>query len=77
MENEMKESIELLEWGYMTLKDKLQFGLPEEEAIKAREKRVRGVLKDAIKRLKEIEAKDWIDKRNIRVTNEAKGIIKG
>ncbi len=48
-------TVELLEWGYHTIKDKLTFGLPEEEAIKRRELRVRGVLRDAIQQVKEME----------------------
>lgn len=45
-------TVELLEWGYYTLKDQLKFGLPEEVAIVRREMRVRGVLKDAIEQVK-------------------------
>ena len=48
-------TVELLEWGYYTIKDQLQFGLPEEQAIRARERRVSGVLKDAIKQVKAME----------------------
>ena len=48
-------TIELLEWGYYTIKDKLTFGLPEEIAITRREMRVAGVLKEAIKQVKEME----------------------
>ena len=48
-------TIELLEWGYYTIKDKLQFGLPEEIAVYRRETRVKAVLKDAIKQVKEME----------------------
>lgn len=35
---------EELEWARMTIKDKLKFGLPEEQAIRMREKRCNGVL---------------------------------
>lgn len=48
----MEEIIENLEWALMTIEDELKFGLTEELAIKRREARVRGVLKDAIKNLK-------------------------
>jgi hypothetical protein len=48
-------TLELMEWGYYTLKDKLQFGLPEEIAVYRRETRVKAVLKDAIKQVKEME----------------------
>ena len=47
--------IDKLEWAYYTIKDQLKFGLPEELAIKARERRVSGVLKDAIDELKKEE----------------------
>ena len=50
-------TVELLEWGYYTLKDQLKFGLPEEIAITRREVRVRGVLKDAIEQVKELNSK--------------------
>lgn len=46
---------EKLEWALMTLRDQLKFGLPESEAIKRREGRVRGVLIDAVKELPLIE----------------------
>ena len=48
-------TVELLEWGYYTIKDKLQFGLPEEIAVYRRETRVKAVLKDAIKQVTEME----------------------
>ena len=48
-------TLELMEWGYYTLEDKLQFGLPEEIAVYRRETRVKAVLKDAIKQVKEME----------------------
>lgn len=46
--------IEQLEWAQMTLREKLQFGLPEEHAIKRREARSRGVFLSEIPRLKEL-----------------------
>jgi hypothetical protein len=64
-------TVELLEWGYHTLKDQLKFGLPEEIAIVRREARVRGVLKDAIKQVKEMEQEIQILKEEL---NEARRI---
>lgn len=51
------EIVELLEWGYYTLKDKLTFGLPEEIAVYRREARVKAILKDAIEQIKEMKEK--------------------
>lgn len=42
-----------LEWAQMTVRDKLKFGLPEEEAIKRRESRCRGVFLTALKTIDE------------------------
>lgn len=47
--------LDKLEWAYDTLESKLQFGLPEEIAIKRREVRVKQVLKEAVKEIKELE----------------------
>jgi hypothetical protein len=46
----------LLEWGLMTIRDKLNFGMGEAEGIKRREMRVKGVLISAIKGVKILEA---------------------
>lgn len=51
---ELEEILEELEWGYSTLKNKLTFGMPENEAIKFRERRCKGVLFESIRKLKEI-----------------------
>lgn len=48
-------TVELLEWGYYTIKDKLTFGFPEDMAVYRRETRVKAVLKDAIEQVKEME----------------------
>jgi hypothetical protein len=48
-------TVELLEWGYHTIKDKLTFGLPEDIAVYRRETRVKAVLKDAIDQVREME----------------------
>ncbi len=48
----MDNVIEKLEWALMTIQEQLKFGLAEEDAIKMRERQVRGVLKDVIKELK-------------------------
>ena len=53
-------TLEKLEWAYHTVKEQLKFGLPEEEAIKRREARIRGVLKDAIKEVRELEQENQI-----------------
>ncbi|MDD3412589.1 MAG: hypothetical protein PHY47_01180 [Lachnospiraceae bacterium] len=58
-------TVELLEWGYYTLKDKLTFGLPEEIAYKQRETRVQAVLKDAIEQVKEMEQEIQILKEEL------------
>jgi len=47
---------ETLEWAYTTLAGKLKFGLPEEQAIKRRETRVKGVLKEVIPKIEQLEA---------------------
>ena len=44
-----------LEWALMTLRDELKFGLPEDQAIKRREGRARGVLITATKTLSETQ----------------------
>lgn len=41
-----------LEWARMTVKDKLKFGMDEEQAIKSRERRCNGVLIKAIRKVK-------------------------
>ena len=61
------EAIDILEWCYHTLKEQLKFGLPEAQAVIARERRVRGVLNDVINYLKNVEDKKnstdkWSDK---------------
>jgi hypothetical protein len=47
--------LEKLEWAYHTIDEQLKFGLPEEHAIKARERRLKGVLLDVINELKDAE----------------------
>lgn len=54
-QKETQELIEKLEWAFHTINDKLTFGLPEEQAIIRREHRIRGVLRDVIKELKELK----------------------
>lgn len=56
-----------LQWARMTIKDKLKFGMPEDQAIKFREKRVNGVLITVIPEIiKIIEGiKKWIGKMMI------------
>jgi hypothetical protein len=44
--------LEKLEWAYHTLHEELSFGLPELQALKAREHRVKGVLMDVIESMK-------------------------
>lgn len=46
--------IRTLNWALMTIRDKLQFGLPEEIAIQRREMRVKGALVDAIEQVEEL-----------------------
>lgn len=48
-------TLDKLEWALMTIEDQLQFGLPEDQAAKARERRVKGVLLDAVKEIKRLE----------------------
>ena len=68
-------TVKLLEWGYYTIKDQLKFGLPEEIAIGRREMRVRGVLKDAIERVKEMEAEIIrLKEENARLEKQIKAI---
>jgi len=43
-EKVIEKNLEELNWAYMALKDKLKFGLPEEQAVYRRELRVKGVL---------------------------------
>ena len=50
----MKTS-ESLEWALNTIRDKLQFGLDESQAIVCRERRIKGVLIDALEEVKEME----------------------
>lgn len=57
-EEKLKDIIKLLEWGLMTIEDKLKFGLPEEVAIQRRELRVKGILEDSLEQLKEILNED-------------------
>jgi hypothetical protein len=57
MEQETESDVvRLIEWALMTIRDKLQFGLPEEIAIQRREMRVKGVLVDVLKQVKELES---------------------
>lgn len=44
-----------LEWAPMTIREKLNFGMGEQEGIKRRECRVRGVLIEAVDELPKIE----------------------
>lgn len=50
------DMLDKLEWAYHTIDEQLKFGLPEEQAIKARERRVKGVLMDVIKQMKKERA---------------------
>lgn len=57
--------LEELRWAKMTLDDKLKFGMPEEEAIKRRELRVKGVLLTAIPKVEKLlEALRSIEKQS-------------
>ena len=56
-----------LSWALMTIKERLQFGLPEEEAIKRREVRVKGVLTEAIPEIEELERQN---KALIEIVND-------
>jgi hypothetical protein len=47
--------LDKLEWALHTVREKLTFGMGEAEGIKHRESRVKGVLIDAVKEVKEIE----------------------
>lgn len=49
------ELITLLNWALNTLVDRLQFGLPEDIAYKRRESRVKGVLREAIVKVEQME----------------------
>ena len=48
----LKDILSEQEWARMTYKDKLKFGLPEEQAIKNRERRYNGVFMTTISKLK-------------------------
>lgn len=50
----MESVLEELNWAKMTIDDKLKFGLEEEQAIKRREMRVKGVLLTTTKAILEI-----------------------
>jgi hypothetical protein len=50
----LTEILKQLEWVELTLKEKLQFGLPEEVAIKRREQRTKGVLLNVIPEIQEL-----------------------
>lgn len=50
----IEDVLEELRWARMTIKNKLKFGLPEDIAIKSRERRVNGVLITAIKKLENL-----------------------
>ena len=47
--------LDKLEWAHHTINEQLRFGLPEEQAIKARERRVKGVLVDAIAEVRRLQ----------------------
>lgn len=54
MTKQIEETLADLRWGKMTIKDKLKFGLPEDVAIKQRERRCHGVFITAISELEEL-----------------------
>lgn len=47
----LAEILDKLEWAYVTLRDKVKFGMPEDQAVYRREARARGVLCEAVKEL--------------------------
>jgi hypothetical protein len=51
----LQEVINSLEWAKLTIDDRLQFGLPETMAIQIREARVKGVLSEVLKKLRELK----------------------
>ena len=57
--DKLTKALELIEkdvsWARMTYKDKLKFGLPEEQAIKNRERRYNGVFMTVLKTLEELK----------------------
>lgn len=55
---------EKLAWAYYTLEDKLTFGMPEEQAVVCRERRVKQVLKEAMREVAALE-------RGIEIFNQA------
>lgn len=55
--NDELTCLEKLEWTLMTLRDKLTFGMSEEEGIKFRERRVEGVLIDAVEEITSLKSR--------------------
>jgi hypothetical protein len=54
MKEQLEDILNDLEWAYDTLKYKETFGMDEEQAIKFRERRSRGVFLTSIKEIKQI-----------------------
>ena len=52
-EKVIKEVLPELEWARMTYKDKLTFGMPEDQAIRRRERRYNGVFMTTISKARE------------------------
>jgi hypothetical protein len=50
----LREVLKEQEWARMTYKDKLKFGMPEDQAIKSRERRYNGVFMTSIRKIKEL-----------------------
>lgn len=50
----LKEILKGQEWARMTYKDKLRFGMSEDQAIKSRERRYNGVFMNSISKLKDL-----------------------
>lgn len=50
----LKEVLKEQEWARMTYKDKLKFGMTEDQAIKSRERRYNGVFMTTIRKIKEV-----------------------